>query len=242
MGLVWWSSIAIYGFSITLVNAQLLGHYSVKKLNIEYRDPKTVEASERAASLAERIQPGQDRDAERKEEGARHKSSTYYVPDYNSAVKLGRKLSDKKIFDRFDTNFVSPLLETRDNKPLAEIELEMTTSKARYLPGQHNPDIVTQPTRPPGRLINLDAKIEESERSKTGRIGSLFGKSQDDGKGATFGSSKTEELLSKRFRTGELFKSAFDHDNPKPTTLSPRESFQQFRQRDRSRPPNSFFE
>ena len=215
---------------VHLSGSQLLGHYSLKDLplDFEYRDPRTVEASKDAADLAERFQPGQDEDAIRKEERARQKASTYYVPSYVSEVKLGKKLNDAKIFDRFDSNFVEPLTETRSNKILPEIQREMTTSRSRYLPGQTNPDIVTQPTRAPDRLVSLDAKIEESERSKTGRVGSVFGFSQQDGKAATFGSSKTEELLSKSFNTGELFKSALNHENPKPTTLSPRQSFERF--------------
>ena len=220
-------------------HGQLLGHYSVKELpdDFEYRDPKTVDASEKAADLAERIQPRQDRDATFKEERARHRSATQYVPEYKSEVKLGKKLSDGKIFDRFDSNFLEPLVETRSNKILDEIQHEMTTSRNRYLPGQKNPDIVTQPTRLPSRLINKNAKIEESERSKTGRIGSVFGFSQQDGKGATFGSSRTEELLSKRFNTGELFKAVENHDNPKPTTLSPRRIF-----KGRNSRPFTFFD
>ena len=160
-----------------------------------------------------------------------------------SDQKLGKKLSDVKIFDRFDSNFVEPLTETRTNKILPEIQKEMTTSRSRYLPGQKNPDIVTQPTRSPGRLVSLDAKIEESERSKVGRIGSIFGFSQPDGKGATFGSSKTEELISKKFNSGQFFKSAIDHENPKPE--KPRETFKEFSRRpfaeSNSRHPSTSF-
>merc|ERR1719187_2862186 len=184
----------VVSFDINRSLGQLIGFFSVKELpeGFEYRDPRTVEASEKAADLAERFQPRQDDDASRKEERARHRSSTHYVPDFKSEVKLGKKLSDGKIFDRFDSNFLEPLVETRSNKILDEIQHEMTTSRNRYLPGQKNPDIVTQPTRLPSRLINKNEKIEESERSKT----------------------------------GELFKSVENHDNPKPTTLSPRKRFQ----------------
>merc|ERR1711887_342254 len=139
-------------------HGQLLGHYSVKELpeDFEYRDPRTVDASEKAADLAERTQPRQDRDATFKEERARHRSATQYVPDYKSEVKLGKKLSDGKIFDRFDTNFLEPLLETRSNKILDEIQHEMTTSRNRYLPGQKNPDIVT---RLPGYQADLSTRM-----------------------------------------------------------------------------------
>merc|ERR1719370_731775 len=105
-------------------HGQLLGHYSVKELpeDFEYRDPQTVDASEKAADLAERTQPRQDRDATFKEERARHRSATQYVPEYKSEVKLGKKLSDGKIFDRFDSNFLEPLVETRSNKVLDETQ------------------------------------------------------------------------------------------------------------------------
>ena len=52
-----------------------------------------MEASEKAARLAERIQPLQDEDAERKESQARHSSSSY-VLKFESDVKLGQKKSD----------------------------------------------------------------------------------------------------------------------------------------------------
>merc|ERR1712055_557852 len=113
-------------------------------------------ASEKAADLAERTQPRQDRDATFKEERARHRSATQYVPEYKSEVKLGKKLSDGKIFDRFDSNFLEPLVETRSNKILDEIQHEMTTSRNRYLPGQKNP-------RDP-RLVELVLCLDSASR------------------------------------------------------------------------------
>ena len=85
--------------SIQPSEAQLLGHFSLKELpqGFEYRDPRTVEASKSAADLAEIFQAKQDLDAVRKEEKARHDSSTYYVPSYYSEVKLGKKLNDENI-------------------------------------------------------------------------------------------------------------------------------------------------
>ena len=102
---------------------------------------------------------------------------TRKVPEFQTnfpGVKIRTKKHDSKIFDRFDSNFLRPLTETRSNKPLEEILVEESTSRIRLLPGEGLPPTPAPPARLPNRLQNVNRPVEESERSKNSRLGSIF--------------------------------------------------------------------
>jgi len=163
---------------LDLSNCQLLGHFGSLELppNFQYRDPDTVAASLAASRLWERIQ-----NDNRKFGGHFGSFSSFgksaSVPKYQteySGVRIGKKLHDSRIFDRFDSNFLEPLTETRSNKPHEEILVEDSTSRLRLFPGEGLPPTAAPLTRPPNRLQNLAEPIEESERAKNSRLGSIF--------------------------------------------------------------------
>ena len=166
-------------FSVLLLlsspsSGQLLGHFGFVELpeGFDYRDAETVEASKEAARFWQRYQAGSNR----RLNGFNILSNI--VPDYktkNHGVRIGKKKADSRIFDRFDTNFLQPLTETRSNKPLEEILVEDHTSRIRLLPGEGLPPTPAPPTRlPVNRLQNLNVPVEESERAKNSRLGSIF--------------------------------------------------------------------
>ena len=198
--------------------AQLLGHFGVIKLpeGFQYRDSETVEASEKVARFGESFQAHDDDQAERNMRANKFLSFGQTVPNYQSDFccgKIGTKMDDSRIFDRFDSNFVKPLTETRSNKPLEEILIEESTSRIRLLPGEGLPPTPGPPTRPPNRLLNLNEPVEESERSKNSRLGTIFDDPHTHNSFSSIG-SPIRASPSKDLRSEQLLK----ENNGRPST------------------------
>jgi len=169
---------------------QLLGHFSYVPLpeGYEYRDGETVAASQQAARLGERVYREEEFQANTRRRSNEFDILSNIVPQFETSshgLKIGRTLHDSKIFDRWDTNFLKPFTETRSNKPLEELLVEDHTSPIRLLPGEGLPPTPPPPTRlPVNRLQNRNKPVEESERAKNSRLGTIFDKKPHRG---TFG-------------------------------------------------------
>jgi len=197
---------------------QLLGHFSFVPLpaGYEYRDGETVAASQQAARLGERVYREEEGQADTRRRSNEYDILSNIVPQFETSshgLKIGRTLHDSKIFDRWDTNFLHPFTETRSNKPLEELLVEDHTSPIRLLPGEGLPPTPPPPTRlPVNRLQNRNRPVEESERAKNSRLGTIFDKKPHK---ASFGRDQitrvkgdkhdTREHLITEHSTGEHF-------------------------------------
>ena len=180
-------SLTIFNLLVLLVVpapscGQLLGHFSFVPLpdGYEYRDGETVAASQQAARLGERVYREEEFQADSRRRSNEYNILSNIVPQFETSshgLKIGRTLHDSKIFDRWDTNFLNPFTETRSNKPLEELLVEDHTSPIRLLPGEGLPPTPPPPTRlPVNRLQNRNRPLEESERAKNSRLGTIFDK------------------------------------------------------------------
>jgi len=126
---------------LPLSRGQLIGSRGIFTLpdGEIYRDAETVDASESVARFARSFQPTADRQAESNRLfGSRApKTPRFYTSSVSNGI--GRKLSDVEVFDFVDSRYLDPLPETRFNKPLEEVELELSTPRTRALPGQPFP-------------------------------------------------------------------------------------------------------
>merc|ERR1712215_151939 len=158
----------------TTAYAQLLGHFSLVQLpeGFQYRDTETVLASEEAARFGLRFYDGGRGRGVNRLSGFGLEIPRFHTEFIDN--KIGVKVEDRQIFDRFDSNFLKPLIETRSNKPLKEVLIEFSTPRTRLLPGEGPPPVAAPPARPPNRLINLNQPVRESERSKNSKLGSIY--------------------------------------------------------------------
>ena len=113
---------------------QLLGHFGFVELpeGFKYRDTETVEASQEAARFWGKFHAEEEFRVEHKRRENRLEILSRNVPEFKTnipGIKIGTKKHDSTIFDKFDSNFLQPLTETRSNKPLEEIIVEETTSR-----------------------------------------------------------------------------------------------------------------
>ena len=174
-----------------------------------------MEASEKAAQFGEKYQADDDDQADRNMRANRHLVLSGTGPKFKTnfrGVQIGSKMDDTRIFDKYDSNFLKPLTETRSNKPLKEILIEGSTSRIRLLPGEGLPPTPAPPTRPPNRFVSFNEPVKESERSKNSQLGTIF----DDHRNSfsSFG-SPSRETLSKDLRSGKSFKK----NNPRASTI-----------------------
>merc|ERR1711970_561031 len=185
---------------------QLLGHFSFVPLpeGYEYRDGETVAASQHAARLGERVYREEEFQADNRRRSNEYDILSNIVPQFETSshgLKIGRTLHDSKIFDRWDTNFLNPFTETRSNKPLEELLVEDHTSPIRLLPGEGLPPTPPPPTRlPVNRLQNRNKPVEESERAKNSRLGTIFDKKPHR---ASFGRNQLTEVRGDKHDTRE---------------------------------------
>merc|ERR1719370_451906 len=185
---------------------QLLGHFSFVPLpeGYEYRDGETVAASQHAARLGERVYREEEFQADNRRRSNEYDILSNIVPQFETSshgLKIGRNLHDSKIFDRWDTNFLNPFTETRSNKPLEELLVEDHTSPIRLLPGEGLPPTPPPPTRlPVNRLQNRNKPVEESERAKNSRLGTIFDKKPHR---ASFGRNQLTEVRGDKHDTRE---------------------------------------